>query len=67
MVAAGWRHCLFVTEAGRVFALGDDEFGQCAGQAKGTAAVPLPSAQKALGVAAGACHSMAWDAAGALG
>ncbi|CAK8988281.1 RCC1 and BTB domain-containing protein 2 (Chromosome condensation 1-like) (Regulator of chromosome condensation and BTB domain-containing protein 2) [Durusdinium trenchii] len=63
-VAAGWRHCLFLTEAGRVFALGDDEFGQCAGSGSGAAAIPLPSAQMAVGVAAGACHSFAWDTEG---
>lgn len=63
-VAAGWRHCLILTEAGRVFALGDDEFGQCAGSGSGAAALPLPSAQLAVGVAAGACHSFAWDASG---
>lgn len=63
-VAAGWRHCLILTEAGRVFALGDDEFGQCAGTGSGAAALPLPSAQLAVGVAAGACHSFAWDSSG---
>lgn len=63
-VAAGWRHCLILTEAGRVFALGDDEFGQCAGSGSGAAALPLPSAQLAVGVAAGACHSFAWDSSG---
>ena len=97
-VAAGWRHCLLLTEAGKVFALGDDEFGQTAGaggqltelcslltdclKQGGTAAVPLPSAELVVGwtrqqqlwripcsltgVAAGACHSLAWDAAGPL-
>ncbi|CAE7563111.1 Herc4, partial [Symbiodinium necroappetens] len=64
-VAAGWRHVLFLTEAGCIFALGDDDFGQCAGSGGGTAAIPLPSSAMAVGVAAGACHSLAWDATGA--
>ncbi|CAJ1405496.1 unnamed protein product, partial [Effrenium voratum] len=62
-VAAGWRHCLLLTEAGRVFALGDDEFGQCAGSGSGAAAISL-SQCPAIGVAAGACHSFAWDSSG---
>ncbi|CAE8602220.1 unnamed protein product, partial [Polarella glacialis] len=63
-VAAGWRHCLLLTEAGRIFALGDDEHGQCAGAGSGTAAISFPSSHAAVGVAAGACHSIAWDRTG---
>lgn len=63
-IAAGWRHCLLLTEAGCVFALGDDEHGQCAGVNSGTIATPLPTSEPVAGVAAGACHSVAWDHAG---
>lgn len=63
-VAAGWRHCLLLTEAGHIFALGDNEHGQCAGTGSGVAAITLPSSHTAVGVAAGACHSVAWDRTG---
>jgi len=63
-VAAGWRHCLLLTQAGRLFALGDDEHGQCAGVNNGTAAVPLPTPHPVVGIAAGACHSATWDSVG---
>ncbi|CAE8630914.1 unnamed protein product [Polarella glacialis] len=65
-IAAGWRHCLLLTDAGCLFALGDDEHGQCAGAGNGEVALPLPAAQQgAVGVAAGACHSIAWGRLGA--
>eukprot|EP00929_Paragymnodinium_shiwhaense_P049368 TRINITY_DN24906_c0_g1_i2.p1 TRINITY_DN24906_c0_g1~~TRINITY_DN24906_c0_g1_i2.p1 ORF type:complete len:1321 (-),score=208.01 TRINITY_DN24906_c0_g1_i2:224-4186(-) len=64
-IAAGWRHCLILTQAGRVFAIGDDEHGQCAGVSSGEVAVAVPTAHVLLGIAAGACHSVAWDASGA--
>lgn len=63
-VVAGWRHCLLLTEAGCIFALGDDEHGQCAGVNTGSAAIPVPTEEAIVGIAAGACHSAAWDAAG---
>jgi hypothetical protein len=53
-----------LTEAGQVFALGDDEHGQCAGVNAGSSPVAVPSAQRVAGVAAGVCHSIAWDIAG---
>lgn len=60
-IAAGWRHCLILTQAGTVFAIGDDEHGQCAGNGTGQVPVPLPEVQEGVaGVAAGACHSVAW-------
>eukprot|EP00931_Biecheleriopsis_adriatica_P077387 TRINITY_DN5096_c0_g1_i1.p1 TRINITY_DN5096_c0_g1~~TRINITY_DN5096_c0_g1_i1.p1 ORF type:complete len:1563 (-),score=325.95 TRINITY_DN5096_c0_g1_i1:176-4864(-) len=59
-VAAGWRHCLLLTEAGCVFAFGDDEHGQCAGCSNGQVALPIPAAVHTAGIAAGACHSVAW-------
>eukprot|EP00435_Cladocopium_sp_Y103_P040006 s1192_g10.t2 len=60
-IAAGWRHCLILTQAGTVFAIGDDEHGQCAGNGTGQVPVPLPEVQQGVvGVAAGACHSVAW-------
>ncbi|CAJ1381853.1 unnamed protein product [Effrenium voratum] len=60
-VAAGWRHCLILTKAGTVFAIGEDEHGQCAGNGTGQVALPIPDVQEgAVGVAAGACHSVAW-------
>ena len=64
-VAAGWRHCLMLTEAGSAFALGDDEYGQCAGSADARTPLPMPSLQAVVGIAAGACHSVAWDRQGA--
>ncbi|CAK0830176.1 unnamed protein product, partial [Prorocentrum cordatum] len=63
-VAAGWRHCLLLTEVGRVFALGDDEHGQCGGNSTGGAALAFPTRDAIVGIAAGACHSAAVDAAG---
>eukprot|EP00929_Paragymnodinium_shiwhaense_P090480 TRINITY_DN50677_c0_g1_i2.p1 TRINITY_DN50677_c0_g1~~TRINITY_DN50677_c0_g1_i2.p1 ORF type:complete len:1260 (+),score=307.78 TRINITY_DN50677_c0_g1_i2:229-4008(+) len=64
-ISAGWRHCLLLTEAGRIFALGDDEHGQCAGVSNGSVSVTLPAGAGTIaGVAAGACHSAAWDANG---
>mmetsp|Transcript_156098 Transcript_156098/g.500668 ORF Transcript_156098/g.500668 Transcript_156098/m.500668 type:complete len:1690 (-) Transcript_156098:67-5136(-) len=63
-IAAGWRHCLLLTESGCIFALGDDEHGQCAGINTGATALPVPTQQPIAGVAAGACHSVAWDRAG---
>jgi len=65
-VAAGWRHCIMLTEAGNVFALGDDEHGQCAGVGTGFVAVSLPRGQPIVGVSAGACHSVAWDHNGSV-
>eukprot|EP00434_Breviolum_minutum_P011886 symbB.v1.2.010487.t1/scaffold674.1/size176181/4 len=60
-IAAGWRHCILLTKAGSVYAIGDDEHGQCAGNGTGQVPVPLPEVQEGvLGVAAGACHSVAW-------
>lgn len=60
-IAAGWRHCLILTQAGTVFAIGDDEHGQCAGNGTGQVPVPLPEVQEGVvGLAAGACHSVAW-------
>lgn len=65
-VAAGWRHVLLLTEAGCVFALGDDEHGQCAGCSSGHVAVTLPTSQQGIaGIAAGASHCVAWDRNGA--
>eukprot|EP00930_Biecheleria_cincta_P033280 TRINITY_DN23043_c0_g2_i1.p1 TRINITY_DN23043_c0_g2~~TRINITY_DN23043_c0_g2_i1.p1 ORF type:complete len:1442 (+),score=226.71 TRINITY_DN23043_c0_g2_i1:32-4327(+) len=65
-VAAGWRHVLLLTEAGCVFALGDDEHGQCAGCSSGQAALPFQTSQRDIaGVAAGASHCVAWDRKGA--
>lgn len=63
-IAAGWRHCLLLTEAGCVFALGDDEHGQCAGINNGVAALSMPTQVQLVGVAAGACHSVAWNVVG---
>lgn len=65
-IAGGWRHCLILTEVGCVFALGDDEHGQCAGINTGTAALNTPTGQAIVGVSAGACHSVAWDVDGAV-
>jgi len=65
-VAAGWRHCVLLTEAGCLFALGDDEHGQCAGVNNGAVALTLPTTHAVMGIAAGACHSMAWDCAGSV-
>mmetsp|Transcript_136079 Transcript_136079/g.261374 ORF Transcript_136079/g.261374 Transcript_136079/m.261374 type:complete len:1391 (+) Transcript_136079:127-4299(+) len=63
-IAAGWRHCLLLTEVGSLFALGDDEHGQCAGINSGMVAIPLPTEHAVVGISAGACHSGAWDCTG---
>jgi len=63
-LAAGWRHCILLTDTGITYALGDDEYGQCAGVGTGEAKVPIPTQHAIIGVAAGTCHSLAWDQLG---
>jgi len=63
-VSAGWRHCLLLLDSGQVHALGDDEYGQCAGCGSGEVRVRMPSDQPVIGIAAGTCHSLAWDSSG---
>jgi len=64
-IAAGWRHVLLLTKAGSVFAIGEDDHGQCAGCGTGQVAIAEAS-RGAIGVAAGACHSVAWGPSGAF-
>lgn len=64
-IAAGWRHVLLLTKAGSVFAIGEDDYGQCSGCGTGQVAIAEAS-RGAIGVAAGACHSVAWGKGGAF-
>ncbi|CAE7948641.1 HERC1 [Symbiodinium sp. KB8] len=74
-IAAGWRHVLLLTKAGSVFAIGEDDYGQCSGCGTGQVAIAEASrgatefphvCTGAIGVAAGACHSVAWGKGGAF-